>query len=439
MNTPIYDFITRYLESGAARLHMPGHKGVGPLGCEARDITEITGADELYAAEGIIAESEKNASLLFGSGATFYAAEGSSQCVRAMLYLAMARRDLSVRPVALAARNAHKSLIYAAALCGFDVEWLWPEGGTDSVCACPVTAAGLAARLDAMPEKPFCVLLTSPDYLGGVQDIAAISRVCRRHGVPLLVDNAHGAYLRFLPQDRHPISLGADMCCDSAHKTLPALTGAAYLHIAPGAMAYADGARDALALFGSTSPSYLILQSLDLCNARLAGDFPARLRAAAEKVASLKAALIREGLTILPTEPMKLTLAGDGHALARALRENGVECEYADPDHAVLMFAPDNADADYARVAEALAPCAHLCRSVPPLRLPIPRRAMSPREAVFAPSETVPLERALGRVCAAPTVSCPPAIPLAVSGEIIEKDTAALFARCGVHRVRVVK
>ena len=127
------------------------------------------------------------------------------------------------------------------------------------------------------------------------------------------------------------------------------------------------------------------------------------------------------------------------HALAGVLRENGVECEYADLDHVVLMFAPDNADADYARVAEALAPCARFCRPVPPLRLPIPRRAMSPREAVFAPSEIVPLEQALGRVCAAPTVSCPPAIPLAVSGEIIEKDTAALFARCGVHRVRVVK
>ena len=99
MNTPIYTFVTRYLESGASRLHMPGHKGRGTLGCEARDITEIAGADELYAASGIIAESEMNAAALFGTGATFYAAEGSSQCVRAMLYLAMVNRPDPAGPV----------------------------------------------------------------------------------------------------------------------------------------------------------------------------------------------------------------------------------------------------------------------------------------------------------------------------------------------------
>ena len=83
MNTPIYDFVSRYMDSGAARLHVPGHKGVGPLGCEGRDITEVAGADALYEADGIIAESERNASALFGTGATFYSAEGSSLCIRA--------------------------------------------------------------------------------------------------------------------------------------------------------------------------------------------------------------------------------------------------------------------------------------------------------------------------------------------------------------------
>ena len=147
MNTPIHDFVTRYVASGASRLHMPGHKGAGPLGCEARDITEIDGADELFAAEGIIAESERNASALFGTGATCYAAEGSSQCVRAMLYLAMVcRTGAGERPVALAARNAHKALLYAAALCDFDVEWLYP-GRAASACCCPVTPGALAPGL----------------------------------------------------------------------------------------------------------------------------------------------------------------------------------------------------------------------------------------------------------------------------------------------------
>ena len=443
MDTPIFDFVSRYIESGASRLHMPGHKGVGPLGCEARDITEIDGADSLYEASGVIARSERNASALFGAEATFYGTEGSSQCVRAMLLLAMrARGQGTGRPVALAARNAHKSLLYAAALCDFDVEWLWPEGGSGALCACPVTPEALRARLGAMSRRPFCVFVTSPDYLGGMQDIPGLSEACRAFGVPLLVDNAHGAYLKFLPRSLHPLDQGADACCDSAHKTLPVLTGGAYLHFASGpARRWAAEAREALSMFGSTSPSYLILQSLDLCNARLAGDYPARLAETAERVSALKGRLRDAGVRVLSTEPLKLTLAGNGRLLATALRRGGVECEYADRDHVVLMLTPENADRDYARIEAALsAPGLHE-RHEP--REPVPaatpgRRAMTLREAMFAPAEWTPVDRAAGRVCAAPTVSCPPAVPIAVSGEVISPETIEVFRYYGIEAVRVV-
>ena len=110
MDTPICDFIKEYEAKGTSRLHMPGHKGVPFLGCENRDITEICGADELYEAEGIIAASEKNANALFGFGRTIYGTEGSSQCIRTMLFLALqARENRTARPVILAARNAHKA------------------------------------------------------------------------------------------------------------------------------------------------------------------------------------------------------------------------------------------------------------------------------------------------------------------------------------------
>ncbi|MBR3502615.1 MAG: amino acid decarboxylase [Clostridia bacterium] len=439
MKTPIRDFVARYAEKSVSRLHMPGHKGRGPLGCEALDITEIAGADALYEAAGIIDESEKNAAALFGTRRTLYSTEGSSQCIRAMLYLALtARRPGRGRPLALAARNAHKAFLFAAALCDFDVQWLYPEEESASLCGCPVSAAGLAAALDALAEPPFCVYVTSPDYLGGMLDIASLSRVCRARGVPLLVDNAHGAYLRFLPEAAHPMELGADMCCDSAHKTLPVLTGGAYLHIAKAAdPRYAAAAKRAMALFGSTSPSYLILQSLDCANAALAGDWPARLSACRARMDALKATLRARGFDAPGTEPMKLTLATDGPRAAALLREQGVECEYADEGHVVLMASPDNGEEDFLRVERALAaPLPHAPRAFYP---PRPPRRMTIREALFAPDELLPVRAAIGRVCAAPTVSCPPAIPIAVSGEEITDEVAAAFERFGVEEISVVK
>ncbi len=203
--TPIVDFVRRYAQSGTSRLHMPGHKGQSLLGFEPWDITEIKGADELYGADGIIAQSEANATRLFGTVHTYYSTEGSSQCIRAMLCLALqAAPAAGQRPVLLAARNAHKALLYAAALLDFDIQWLWPAPqDAGALCSCPVSAAKLTGALQGLAQqgkRPFGVYITSPDYLGGVQDIAALAEVCKDFGVPLLVDNAHGAYLRFLPQ-----------------------------------------------------------------------------------------------------------------------------------------------------------------------------------------------------------------------------------------------
>ena len=201
MNTPIVDFVRRYAQSGTSRLHMPGHKGQDLLGFEPWDITEIQGADELYAPEGIIAQSEANATRLFGTAHTYYSTEGSSQCIRAMLFLAMqAAPQTGRRPVLLAARNAHKALLYTAALLDFDIRWLWPAPeDAGALCSCPVSAQTLTDALQALTGEgitPFGVYVTSPDYLGTMQDIAALASVCKAQGVPLLVDNAHGAYLR---------------------------------------------------------------------------------------------------------------------------------------------------------------------------------------------------------------------------------------------------
>lgn len=438
MNTPVADFVQRYAKAGTARLHMPGHKGRCFLGCEPWDITEIHGADALYEAEGILAESEQNAAALFGSQRTCYSTEGSSQCIRAMLYLAVAA---SGSHTVVAARNVHRAFVSAAALLDLEIRWLWPEESR-SLCGCPISPAQLEETLHSLPEPPAAVYLTSPDYLGGMAEIPALAQVCHQHGTLLLVDNAHGAYLRFLQPSLHPLDLGADLCCDSAHKTLPVLTGGAYLHLSLAAPAQlASLAKSALGLFGSTSPSYLTLASLDLCNRYLAEGYPQRLAEAVERLAELRERLTAAGWRVEPSDPLRVTVAAPrgvtGQELAGQLRRQGVECEYADRDFLVLMATPENTPEELAQAAAALGQCPGEAN---PPQLPLARgeRACSIRQAAFAPRETVDAAHSLGRVCGLPTVGCPPAIPIAVSGERITPEALALFAYYGIEQVEVL-
>lgn len=438
MNTPVADFVQRYAKAGTARLHMPGHKGRCFLGCEPWDITEIHGADALYEAEGILAESEQNAAALFGSQRTCYSTEGSSQCIRAMLYLAVAA---SGSHTVVAARNVHRAFVSAAALLDLEIRWLWPEESR-SLCGCPISPAQLEETLNSLPEPPAAVYLTSPDYLGGMAEIPALAQVCHHHGTLLLVDNAHGAYLRFLQPSLHPLDLGADLCCDSAHKTLPVLTGGAYLHLSPTAPAQlAPLAKSALGLFGSTSPSYLTLASLDLCNRYLAEGYPQRLAEAVERLAELRERLTAAGWRVEPSDPLRVTVAAPrgvtGQELAGQLRRQGVECEYADRDFLVLMATPENTPEELAQAAAALGQCPGEAN---PPQLPLARgeRACSIRQAAFSPRETVDAAHSLGRVCGLPTVGCPPAIPIAVSGERITPEALALFAYYGIEQVEVL-
>ena len=443
MSTPICDFVRRYRDSAAVRLHMPGHKGKPLLGFEPWDITEIDGADELFTAHGIIAESEAQASALFGAH-TVYSTGGSTLCIQTMLHLtALYAASKGERPCILAARNAHKAFVNVAALLDIDIRWLYPE--TDSgYVSCPVTAEQVAQALAEQPSIT-AVYLTSPDYLGNVQDIQGIVEVCHRADVLLLADNAHGAYLKFLPQSRHPMDLGADMCCDSAHKTLGVITGGAYLHISRTAPALlARQAKASMALFGSSSPSYLILQSLDAANDRMEA-FSRQLAGFLPAADGLKARLAALGYGLAGEEPLKLTLCPKsfgytGTEIAGILECYGMYPEFYDPDHVVLMLTPYNGADELNRLEAVLCglPRKAPVAAVPP-SAPRPVPVLTPRQAILSESEVLPAAQCRNRVSAAAAISCPPAIPLAVCGERIDQQVMDCFQYYGITHCAVVK
>ena len=191
MKTPICDFVREYSAGNPGRLHMPGHKGRALLGPEPLDITEIPGADVLYASGGIIRESEENAASLFGSARTVYSVEGSSLCIRAMLYLAQMHAALQRKhPRIAAGRNAHRVFLDAAAL--LDPELLWLTGDRTELLTCRISAEELEPLFSDPETAPTAVYLTSPDYLGTCTDLRPLAKLCHSHGALLLADNAHG-------------------------------------------------------------------------------------------------------------------------------------------------------------------------------------------------------------------------------------------------------
>ena len=443
MNTPICDFVKSYCEQNALRLHMPGHKGVGTLGVEPLDITEIKGADSLFDASSIIKESEDNLSSIFGAH-SYYSVMGSSLCIRAMLYLCLLYAKAQGKaPLILSARNVHKSFVSAIAMLDLDVEWLYGDNST--YLSCDISADALDEKLSIMEQKPVAVYVTSPDYLGNMLDIKSLSDVCKKHSVLLLVDNAHGAYLKFMSPSRHPIDLGATMCCDSAHKTLPVLTGGAYLHVANDAdKLFLEKAKGALSLFASTSPSYLILQSLDMANKIVADGYAQTLCDFIDKVDMLKAELTNAGYTLSGDEPLKLTIDTKSYGylgtdFADILRENNIECEFCDPDFVVLMLTPQLPHGVLKKLKELLLSVKKrsAIHSNPP-KLSLPQKAMPIRQAVFSNSQTVDIHDSIGKTLANVTVSCPPAVPVLVSGEVIDNSAVECFSYYGIDTCDIV-
>lgn len=441
MKTPIVSFLKSYQEKSPVRMHMPGHKGAGILGFEGMDLTEIYGADELFAAEGIIKESEQNASNLFGCS-TYYSTQGSTLCIQTMCtILCQDAKSKGKKPKILAGRNAHRSFIHAAALLDFEIEWLY---GNSDYLSCKIHAEDLEKAI--IESLPTAVYLTNPDYLGNLLDIKSLASVCKKHNVLLAIDNAHGAYLRFLKDSLYPIDLGADLCCDSAHKTLPVLTGGAYLHLSDSLnQVWKNDVKHFMEYFSSTSPSYLIMASLDAANEVLDTTFKNSLFECIQRVDGLKNTLVQHGYTILSGEPMKITISTKefgytGNEIANLLMECDIYPEFYDSDYIVLMPSPYNTKDDLKRLETCL--CGIEGKPIlvnKPPKLEQSKKAMNVRQALFSSSITLDVSKSLGQVCSSVTVSCPPAILPVIPGEVISESSIEVMKYYGIETIRVVK
>lgn len=445
MKTPVCDFVKEYASSNPCRLHVPGHKGNGFLGVEDLDITEIDGADDLYCPNSIILESERNASALFGCH-TFYTTEGSSHAIRAMLFLAAAyAKKHDKNKFILATRNVHKSFLSGAALLGMDVEFIRDDSRA-SYLSHIITPSLLEKSLQSLKKAPCALYITSPDYLGRLEDIKGIKKVCEKYGTLLLVDNAHGAYLKFLKSSLFPIDLGADMCASSAHKTLPVLTGGAYLQLSEQTFKdIGDEVKTALSLFGTTSPSYLILQSLDYANFLIDDGFRKRLNEVCQKIVVLCSELCKKGINSEINEPLKLTILPKSYGytgiqLKDVLYKNNVIPEFYDNDHVVLFFSANVNDDAFYKIFNAIK---GLNKKNPVKELPpkteVKRKACEIKEVLFTEKEEVELGKAEGKIYAEFNLHCPPAVPLIIPGEVIDKNAIRAFEYYGIKKVKVVK
>ncbi len=441
--SPLYSFIKSYKENKFRRLHMPGHKGQGDIYPDEFksiipfDITEIKGADALFEADGVIGESESIASEIFGVKNTCFSAGGSTLSILAMTAIAsgFTKRILAVR-------NSHIAFVNACALTGIEPLWVFPSYDKKTGLCLPVTAEEISANLSENPDIKV-VYITSPDYYGVIADVKKIAEVTHKHGAILMVDNAHGTHLKFCKNDIHPMTLGADICCDSPHKTLPVLTGGSYIH--SNLDITKAEIKEKMALFGSTSPSYLIMASLDICNTYLKTRAKSDFSALQEKTEKTEQLLRENGITLLErkTDITKITIdcRNFGYTdseISAVLRENKIEPEYSGGGKVVLMPSPFNPDEDFEKIVSALK--LPVKEAIPyPEFSSIPEKVCGIREARFSPSYFEDIEKTVGKIAAENKITCPPGIPIVVAGEKIGENEKKLLKNSGILSIKVVK
>ena len=429
--TPLYDALTSFAAQHPLRMHMPGHKGKPVPGLDnlsAIDFTELPPTGNLFDGGGTIGEAEGLWAEVFHMDSCLFLTGGSTQGVLTALTLACRPGD-----TVLLDRGSHRSAYNALALLDLKPVYLQRPWLAQAGVTGPISLGEVEKQLEAHPEiRTLCI--TSPTYYGVLSDLPALAEVMHRRGGVLVVDGAHGAHLPFLGD--YGLS-AADLLVVSAHKTLPA-PGQSALLFSNGAFSHAD-LRRAGSIYGSSSPSYPMMAALDLCRAHMLEHGGAAYRKTAEEVARLRQRFPALTDKDAPLDPTRLVVCTpDGYAVQEALEGRNVWPEMADGGH--VVFIPTCADSpdDFARLETALKEVAlGPCPGYPAPPEP-PELVLTPRQALFAPRRTLPLEQGEGLVAACQVAPYPPGVPVVAPGERLNKKSIAYLKQIGYNTLEDV-
>ncbi len=447
--TPLLDAVRAYTQTAHAPFYTPGHKqgrGVsaglreffGPSVWQA-DLPELPGLDNLGAPQGVIQAAQQLAAEAFGADRTWFLVNGSTSGVIAAIMATCQPGDKIILP-----RNIHQSAIAGLILSGAIPLFIEPDYDPDQDLAHGLDPAAIAAVLAHHPDTK-AVMIVNPTYYGVCGDVAAIAELCHQHGLPLLVDEAHGAHFAFHP-DLPPSALaaGADLAVQSIHKTLSAMTQAAMLHVR-GSRVDGDRVSKALQLGQSTSPSYLLMASLDAARQQMATQGEALMTRTLHLADRARAQISQiPGLSVLTPEQAgspgfvaldrtRLTvrvaqLGLTGFTADDRLQELGVIAELPTLQHLTFIISLGNTSADIDRLVQGFQELAqrYQGRAVESreitgrhTEIALETPVLTPREAFFAATETLPLDQTGDRISAELVCPYPPGIPALYPGEKI--------------------
>jgi lysine decarboxylase len=430
-STPLYTALQTFASASPLRMAMPGHKGKPVPGLEHYsdiDFTELPPTGNLYAPGGAIEEAEQLWAKAWNMDSCLFLTGGSTQGIHTALLCGAKMGDKI-----LVDRVSHRSIHTGMAL--LDLHPVWAERPW-------LDSAGVVAPLpperveEALTKQPdiAAVCVTSPTYYGVLSDIPVLAEICHRHGVPLIVDGAHGAHLYLTGENPYN---GADLVVVSSHKTLRAPGQSALLFArTPITM---EQLREASMTFATSSPSYPMMAALDCVRAYYEGEGKERYHQTVQRVAALRRAYPSIQEEDAPLDPARFVLCvEDGFAVEEQLQQRGIYPEMADKGHVVFILTDCDGENEVVRLRRALdelglknAPRPAGC--FPPLP-PLPKQRLSPRQAVFGQKESCLLERSAGAVAGEQLAPYPPGVPVVAPGEEISKKVLSYLGEIGYNK-----